>query len=123
MDPIRPFADLIRSLRASRKQATQNRPLEGGTSDSPRDIEASASAAAPQPLEHALRGRLPAVAQWDERRAREIFVEHALSRELDAGLATDPAFADLVANVSELIAQQPHISARLDTLLRSIAGR
>jgi hypothetical protein len=121
VDPIRPFANLIRSLRANRAGVKTDRAVETAGGEPTREVPAGEPAAPPQPLEHALQARLPRAGQWDSRRAREIFVEHALSRELGTGLANDPAFADLIANVSELIEQQPHISARLDALLKELA--
>jgi hypothetical protein len=121
VDPIRPFANLIRSLRASRAAAKTSSASETSSADPTREVKAGEPAAPPEPLEQALQARLPRSGHWDSRRAREIFVEHALSRELGTGLAGDPAFTDLVADVSGLIEQQPEISARLDVLLKSLA--
>jgi hypothetical protein len=121
VDPIRPFTDLIRSLRSSRRVDKQHPTADAPAGDSASGVGAGEPIAPAEALEHALRMRLSGTEPWDASRAREVFVEHALSRELGAGLATDPAFAELVAKVSDVIEQQPHISARLDVLLRQIA--
>jgi hypothetical protein len=121
VDPIRPFADLIRSLRSSRRVDRQDRTADAPVSESVSGVAASEPIAAAEALERALRMRLAGTEPWDASRAREVFVEHALLRDLGTGLATDPAFAELVAKVSDVIEQQPQISARLDVLLRQIA--
>jgi hypothetical protein len=121
VDPIRPFATLLRALRAGRKTSVADARESERASTNELDVGALVASAATQSLEQALRSQLPDTGQWDRRRAREIFVEHALLRELGRELSSDSAFAELVANVSELIAQRPAICERLDVLLKSIA--
>ena len=122
MDPIRPFSLLLRSLRATRKKGASSVANEtGSTSAQGTQVAGIAAARSAQPAEQPLRDRLTSNAPWDSRKAREIFVEHTLARELGAELARDPAFGELVANVSVLIEREPRINARLDTLLRDLA--
>jgi len=59
---------------------------------------------------------------WNRQRAREMFVEQMLLRELGPEIANDAAFVELVDRVSALIGEQRGISDRLDQLLRELAA-
>jgi hypothetical protein len=52
---------------------------------------------------------------------REAFVETVLLWELGDHLAPDPAFGEMVANVSEQIASDPAIGERLTRVLTRLA--
>jgi hypothetical protein len=112
MDPLRPFAMLIRSLwttksrsnrRAQRATTKASEPQQGVTGIEPR-----------------LRVRLSTLSQWHPARAREMFVETVLLSELGVELERDPGFQPLVQNVSAHLGSLPAISSRLDELLQAL---
>lgn len=116
MDPIKPFTTLLRSLRRAGKTDAP-RTTQPGTADSP---AASASIATVPAVQGRLQSRLSTLAPWDEKRARELFVESTLLHEFGAELAEDPAFFELVQRVSTHIGGEASLRARLDQLLRDL---
>ena len=122
MDPLRPFASLIRSLWTTRK----SRPADGARSaESPESTRTALTGARPAApaasITGQLRSRLNAQSEWNPVRARELFVECILLSELGEDLARDPGFAALVSQVSRHMGDEPAISARLDELLRDLS--
>jgi hypothetical protein len=124
VDPINPFSNFIRLLRESSKKSStgelQQRPAAGSSGSDQAAAITPASRA--QSLKNSLQSRVRAVGPWNRQRAREVFVEQILLRELGPDIANDTAFAELVDRVSVLIGEQPGISARLDQLLRELAA-
>jgi hypothetical protein len=108
MDPLRPFAHLIRSLWTGKRPAAS---------------AAQPRAAAPSaPVANRLLSRLSTLQQWNGQRARELFVEHILLAEFGEDLALDPSFADLVQRVCSHLGSEPAVGARLDELLQQVAA-
>jgi hypothetical protein len=124
VDPINPFSNFIRLLRESSKKSStgevQQRPAAGSSSAD--QAAAVSPAARAQSLQSSLQSRVRAIGPWNRQRAREVFVEQILLRELGPDLANDTSFVELVDRVSTLIGEQPAISARLDQLLRELAA-
>ena len=124
MDPINPFSNFIRLLReSSKKNSTgeaQHRPAAGSSGTDQAAAITPASRA--QSLQTSLQSRVRAMGPWNRQRAREVFVEQMLLRELGPEIANDAAFVELVDRVSALIGEQRGISDRLDQLLRELAA-
>lgn len=117
MDPLRPFAHLIRSLWTGKKGAAgASGSTRGAGSQQSHAVTASA------PVVNRLQSRLASLQQWNGARARELFVEHILLMEFGEDLALDPAFADLVQRVCGQLGSEPAIGARLDELLQKVAA-
>ncbi|HEY4211216.1 MAG TPA: hypothetical protein VGM84_07030 [Steroidobacteraceae bacterium] len=121
-DPLRPFADAIRTLwrtRAQNAQKTQDKGTSGA---------ASAGISQPQPgrtresLRARLKARISVLDPSAPSKLRETFVETVLLWELGEQLAPDPGFADLVARVSEQLVSDPQTGERLHRLLLEIGG-
>ena len=120
MDPLRPFANLIRSLwtgttRSPARSADGARPTQSGAQHA-QAITASAS------VTSRLQSRLATLREWNSARARELFVEHVLLMEFGGDLARDPTFAELVRRVSTQLEAEPTFGARLDQLLQALAA-
>ncbi len=116
MDPLRPFATLIRSLWRTGRNRTQG--------NAPRTSTATAGAPdSASPIESRLRLRLETLPQWHSARAREIFVETVLLDQLGGDLDRDPEFDPLVQEVSAHLASVPALSSRLDELLQRLLRR
>jgi hypothetical protein len=124
VDPINPFSNFIRLLRESSKKSStgevQQRPAAGSSGAD--QAAAVTPAARAQSLQTSLQSRVKAVGPWNRQRAREVFVEQILLRELGADIGNDTAFVELVDRVSALIGEQAGISERLDQLLRELAA-
>lgn len=117
MDPLRPFAHLIRSLWTGKKGAAA---ASGGARGS--STRQSHAVTASAPVINRLQARLASLQQWNGARARELFVEHILLMEFGEDLALDPAFADLVQHVCGQLGSEPAVGARLDELLQNVAA-
>jgi hypothetical protein len=117
MDPLRPFAHLIRSLWTGKRPAAGTAGATQGTG-----AQHSHAVAASASVANRLQTRLATLQQWNGERARELFVEHILLMELGEDLALDPAFADLVQRVCSQLATEPGVGARLDELLQQVAA-
>jgi len=124
VDPINPFSNFIRLLRESSKKSStgevQQRPAAGGSGTG--ESAPVAPAAAAKSLQDSLHSRVRALGPWNRQRAREVFVEQILLRELGPEIANDSAFVELVDRLSTLIGEQRGISDRLDQLLRDLAA-
>ncbi len=122
MDPLRPFANLIRSLwtgtKAAPARAADGARLAQGTTGPRAQADAIAAST---PLSARLQSRLAALREWNSVRARELFVEHVLLMEFGSDLARDPTFADLVQRVSAQLDAEPTLRTRLDQLLQELA--
>lgn len=118
MDPLRPFAHLIRSLWTAKRPATNaaGSATQGTGTQQPHAIAPSAAIAS------RLQSRLSTLQQWNGERARELFVEHILLAEFGEDLALDPAFAELVQRVCSHLGSEPAVGARLDELLQQVAA-
>lgn len=114
MDPLRPFATLVRSLRSiGRSRSTDKASRTAAAAGSTLVIV--------PPIESRLRLRLETLPQWHAARAREIFVETVLLGELGTELDRDPEFHPLVQQVSAHLASIPALSSRLDELLQRLS--
>jgi hypothetical protein len=116
MDPLKPFAHLIRSLRTPKRSAAAGTATHGADTQRPNVVVSAA------PIASRLQSRLATLQQWNKARARELFVEDLLLMEFGEGLALDPAFAELVQRVSTHLGSEPAIGARLDELLQQVAA-
>ena len=121
MDPLRPFANLIRSLwtgskRSPMRAADGAQPAQSGAG------QQTQATAGSMPISATLQSRLATLREWNSARARELFVEHILLAEFGSDLARDPTFADLVRRVSAQLEAQPTLGARLDQLLQGLAA-
>jgi len=112
MDPLRPFATLIRSLWSTNKSRS--------TGPAQRIATPPSGPPALPGIEPRLRIRLSTLSQWHPTRAREMFVETVLLSELGADLERDPDFQPLVRDVSAHLGSVPAISSRLDQLLQGL---
>ena len=74
MDPLRPFAQLIRSLWTSKHPAAG----AAGSATQGRGAQQPHAVAPSAPVANRLQSRLAALQQWNGERARELFVEHIL---------------------------------------------
>jgi hypothetical protein len=120
MDPLRPFATLIRSLWTAARSERTPRASHSGAGAAP--LSGSQPVAVVPSIAARLAPRLAALKEWNAQRARELFVEHILLAELGGELARDPKFAELVQRVSLHLAEEPAIGARLDELLQAVVA-
>jgi hypothetical protein len=123
MDPLRPFAGLIRTLWKANTSPTAR---EGSTapSSTPTTDQAPSEAAealAEAGLRSRIRTRIQQVGLTDPRRAREAFVETMLASELGENLLKDPAFGDVVRRVAEQIGAESGLGGQLQSLLQALA--
>jgi hypothetical protein len=119
VDPLRPFADLIRQwMRARAAQSGSARPAA-----QPNRVSAATQGPYPPPLDREidlrqrLRLRLNAATMSDPANARRVFVETVVSWELGDDLQSDPQFSQLVSVVTGQLAEQPSVADRLHQLL------
>lgn len=114
MDPLRPFAGLIRTLWRSQSGAASS-------ADSPLKDAAAGEIVTERGgearLTERLRTQLLRIGIADPRRARDAFIETVLVAELGEGLVRDPAFSAVVARVSEQLGADPALAAQLQSLL------
>jgi hypothetical protein len=122
MDPLRPFAALIRTLR---KSTTAPSSLADAPAPSSPNVEQGREEAAgaldEASLRSQIRSRLVRIGLKDPRLAREVFVETVLTAELGERLVHDPAFSDMVKRVAEHIAADTHLGGRLHALLQALS--
>jgi hypothetical protein len=123
MDPLKPFTSIIRSFWEQYARRADGNPRSAESSATTQQKLAPVkSAPAIQTLHSRLRSRLATLAQWDPSRARQLFVECALTAELGDELARDPAFANIVQRVSQQLESDWKLSSRLDSLLKRVAA-
>ena len=122
MDPLRPFADLIRSLWKS-SAVQRSYANASATTEKPADRAADTNigGASRATLESTIRDRLTTVGLSDAARAREAFVETVLAWELGDELPRDAAFWDVVKRVADHIGSDPRLGQRLQSLLAGLA--
>lgn len=123
MDPLRPFADLIRNWLRTRESGTERaNAVQRPSKVLPRPAPKSGGAAPRADLRRRLKSRLTPDVLTDPQRARSVFVEAVVCHELGDDLARDPAFSQLVSTVTERLAQHPQLAIRLQQLLRELAA-
>ena len=114
MDPLKPFASLVYSLRSARRSPetarTRKRP------DSP-SIERSSA----ESVRDRLRPRLQTIRPWNAERARRMFVECTLTSELGEEFSGDLKLAEIATAVSHALGQHRTSADRLDAVLRRLA--
>jgi hypothetical protein len=122
MDPIKPFAGLIRTLWKSTTASTTQKDALASASTTGADEAQSETAAALEAttLRTQIRARLTRIGLNDPRLAREVFVETVLISELGENLSRDPGLTDMVKLVAEHIAADARLGDRLHSLLRSL---
>jgi hypothetical protein len=126
MDPLRPFAVLIRSLWESKRTARTSPAARGAavtaeqSSQSPRST--ATEPAAPD-LRTRLRERLDPATLADPQRARETFVAVVLESELGDAATADEDLREIARRVAEQLGEDPTIGARLHDVLRETARR
>jgi hypothetical protein len=123
MDPLRPFAGLIRTLWKANTSPTARedstaRSFAPGT-DQPQSDPTDALTEAG--LHSRVRARLQQIGPSDPRRAREAFVETVLAGELGEDLLRDPAFGDVVTRVADQIGADPALGIQLQSILQALA--
>ena len=123
MDPLRPFAGLIRTLWKSTTASTAQKDALASASTTNAEEAQSETAAALEEatLRTQIRARLTRIGLNDPRLACEVFVETVLITELGENLSRDPGFTDMVQRVAEHIAADARLGDRLHSLLRSLA--
>jgi hypothetical protein len=123
MDPLRPFAGLIRTLwKSSTPSTTQTDASAPASAANSEEARSEATAALEESsLRTRVRARLTRIGLNDPRLAREVFVETVLTTELGENLSRDPAFIEMVKRVAEHIGADARLGERLHSLLRSLA--
>jgi|GEM_PF-1987186 len=123
-DPLRPFADAIRSLWSARARATPETSASARTT-STTNVRAPGTDAQAQrssrSLESRLKARISAQPGIGAAKLREVFVETVLLWELGEQLAPDPAFSEMVAQVADQLAANSAVSERLNRALARLA--
>jgi hypothetical protein len=112
-DPLRPFAQIIRSLWRSRVS-----PAQPGHALQPSSQQ---TGKADESLKSRLSARIAGISADNPAHLRQAFVETVLLRELGDNLARDPQFGALVARVCEQLESQPAVSQSLHQLLARLA--
>src|SRR3954469_4193663 len=123
MDPLKPFAGLIRTLwKSTTLSTTQKDALASASTASAEEARGEAAAALQETtLRTQIRARLRRIGLNDPRLAREVFVETVLTAELGEGLSRDPGFTDMVKRLAEHMGADERLGGRLHSLLRSLA--
>lgn len=57
---------------------------------------------------------------WDEHKARRIFIETVLTAEFGEELESDPAFADVIADVGRAMESDAGLNEKLQVLLKQM---
>lgn len=112
-DPLRPFAQIIRSLWRGRiGPAERAHPLQPSSQQ---------TANADESLQSQLSARIAGMDRDNAAHLRQAFVETVLLRELGDNLARDPEFGALVTRVCEQLESQPPVARNLHQLLAKLA--
>jgi hypothetical protein len=122
MDPLRPFAAVIRSLWQARASASSPTPeaRKTGTTPNPATLVHAQSARTEESLRARLKSRISQVDPDDPRRVREAFVETVLLWELGEKLAHDAGFGEMVMQISDQLASDAAVDQRLQKLVLQI---
>lgn len=126
MDPLRPFAVLIRSLwqnRRTERADPATRTAAVTTDPASQGARGAAAAAAAPDLRTRLRDRLDAATLADPRRARETFVAVVLESELGDAATADEDLREVAHRVAEQLGEDPAVGARLHEVLREAVRR
>lgn len=126
MDPLRPFAVLIRSLwqnRRTERADPATRTAAVTTDPASQGARSAAAAAAAPDLRTRLRDRLDAATLADPRRARETFVAVVLESELGDAATADEDLREVARRVAEQLGEDPTVGARLHEVLREAVRR
>jgi|SRR5688572_17367829 hypothetical protein len=124
-DPLRPFADLIRSLWRSRAASTARTAAATGSAPAAgtqRALHEPRIQARVRSLQSHLRARIAESGGASPAKMREAFVEAVILHELGEQLAPDASVSELVSRVSEQLASDPEVGERLDRLLTRLAS-
>jgi len=123
VDPLKPFAGLIRTLwKSTTPSTTQKDALASASTTRVEEAQSETAAALEETtLRAQIRARLKRIGLNDPRLAREMFVETVLTSELGENLSRDPVFTDMVKRLAEHIAADDRLGDRLHSLLRSLA--
>jgi hypothetical protein len=113
-DPLRPFADLIRSLSQSRTRGVERASRPSATASvTPQRTERT--------LKSRIKERIAQAGSANPSRRRELFVEAVLLAELGENLAQDPAFGEMVSRVTQHLHSDSVTGVRLDELLTHLS--
>jgi transposase len=122
MDPLRPFALLIRQL--TRPRANVAHATDGAASTPERTTQAPQAPLSDETqLMERLRRRLRDAGEATAARRREYFVEAVLLQDFAARAALDGELSQLVARVARDLGEDEQLAARLDQLLVKLNRR
>ena len=115
-DPLRPFAQIIRSLwrgRTAGAQPSSSATPTGGPAEPAPRVDES--------LESRLSAQVAGIDTGNPARLRQAFVETVLLWELGEQLARDPEFGEMVSRVSGQLGSDPAVAQNLHGLLVKLA--
>ena len=120
MDPLRPFADLVRALSRAHNSGTRATG-DGSHAGSGTAVPARAhsSVETPDSFDARLSARLQETGLADPARARKTFIEVVLSWELGDHFR-DPSLSHIAQEVAARIEAHPRLTARLNELLAGV---
>jgi hypothetical protein len=124
VDPLKPFASIIRSLRTAESKRTAHVQNKAGTefAGTPNPISPAAQATPAERLRMQLQARVGALKTWDSAQARVLFVESVLLTEIGDNLRSDSSFDSVVNSVCQQLNNDPALSRRLDELLQELSA-
>jgi hypothetical protein len=116
-DPLRPFAQIIRSLWRGRAPAAQSSSSTSQTGSPPEPAPR-----VDESLQSRLSAQIAGIDTANAARLRQAFVETVLLWELGEQLARDPEFAQMVSRVSEQLGSDAAVAQNLHGLLVKLAA-
>ena len=123
MDPLRPFANIVRTLLTQRVRKTTpvDRTQKARQSDQqpPDTVERHLDAGSR--LEKILKERLTQAEPASPELRQKIFVEVALLHELGDNIAHSSDFPAIAADVASQLSTHPELQNRLDSLLQALS--
>jgi hypothetical protein len=124
VDPLKPFASIIRSLRTAESKRTGNvqKKAETEFAGTPNPTSSIAHAPPAERLRMQLQARIGTLKTWDTAQARAVFVESVLLTEMGDNLQNDSSFDVIVNSVCQQLGNDPALSHRLDKLLREFSA-
>ena len=125
MDPLRPFANIVRTMLTQKvnKTAPVDRPQDLRRSDQKPPELVDKSRNNENPLEEMLRARLAQVEPATAELRQRIFVEVALIHELGDTIAQSTDFRAITEEITSQIAAHPELQGRLAVLLQSLSTK